>query len=230
MNPDIPLRGAFDYSPMEEVAPIWINDHLCTLFGEVPPPDEKHVISLRLVHHKFFGTGGHPASKAAIIAMLNLRHLATVAGVELSFEELPMMPEPFLEVGDTTGLLALVAATAGAETTIHASQEIESAALAEDNGKLNGHEIQVLPTILALEAHDKRNFYGCIATMRGGDSWVKAVTPWFWGCLAPGGWLIYAGHTADEHQALKARLQEWFIVRRVDDFCGWPVLVCQKDK
>jgi len=222
------MSGNFDFSPIEEHEPIWINEWLCILFGAVPEPEAEDAVSLRLVDHKYFGTGGHPASKAAIQAMLNL-HFALAK--EAKGEDGPSpMPSPFLEIGDTTGLLALVAAIAGAKETIHASQDIESAALAEDNGKLNGHEITVLPSILALHAVDKEGFYECIATMRGGDPWVMGFAPWFWGCIKPGGWLIYAGHTADDHQAIKGRLQEFFTVRRIEDCCGWPVLLCQKDK
>lgn len=229
MTNDRQVTGCFDFSPDEETGPIWITDYLCTLFGlDVAVPEKEGAVSLRLMKHRMFGTGGHPSTKAAIWAILNLTRARGSMGID--WEEIPM-PNPFLEVGSSTGLLALVAATAGAEETFCASPSHEAGALAEDNGAINGHKITSLHPFSCLTA-DEENFesYGCIATQNGGDAWVKDVIPWFWGVLKPGGWVIYAGHTADEHKSLKNLLGEWFNIRRIDDCCGWPVLIFQKDK
>ena len=231
MSYDSNITGCFDFSPEEETGPIWITDYMCTLFGmDVAAPTKEGAVSLRLMKHKMFGTGGHPSTKAAIWAILKLTRTRGSGTMGIKEEKAPM-PSPFLEIGNSTGLLSLVAATAGAEETFCASPSHEAGALAEDNGAINGHEIKSLHPLACLTA-DEENFcrFGCIATQNGGDQWVRDMIPWFWGVVQPGGWVIYAGHTANEHQSIKNLLGEWFDIQRIDDCCGWPVLVFQKDE
>ena len=213
-----PVHGMFDFCPSEETAPIWITNHLVTLFGEMPPPPKEGIVSLRLLKHELFGTGGHPASRIAIWRLLGVPNYDDP------------VPTPFIELGATTGLLALVAAISGTEHTYQGSNSVESAALAEDNGVLNGFEIRSEPLAMSLDPDDRAEFYECVATQVGGSTILRQFIPEIYASMKPGGYLLWAGHTATHHQGIKAQLEEFFKVELVDDFMGWPVIVLRKAK
>ena len=216
MSRDVRIDGMFDFSPDEEVEPIWITDRLVTLFGDIEAPEG--VVSLRLLKDLTFGTGGHPSTRLVIWKLLTL-----IDGEE-------GVPSPFLEIGATTGLLAIVAATSGTLEVFHGSDEEEATALAEDNGALNGLELMAEPAFLSLHPNKRTEYYSAIATQTGGRPSELDKVPLVYNALKPGGWLVWAGHTAKNHQTIKARLSEFFNPVEVDDFHGWPVIVLNKNK
>jgi len=212
------VEGNFDFTPAEEVEPIELTERLVTLFGQdIDPPADPDIVAIRLLRAKMFGTGGHPSSKIAVLKMLSIRNRID-----------RQIPGPFLEIGATTGLLALVAAFSGTKETFHGSESIDAAALAEDNGVLNGHVIESEPTHLSLCPESRVGKYLTIATQVGGTSAALHFIPFMYIALKTGGRLIWAGHKASEHQAIKAKLEEFFDTIEVDDFLGWPVLVMTK--
>ena len=218
MSDDDHEIGFFDYSPVEELAPIWVAHDIAICLGDVPAPSrERHPgpTVIRLERHEIFGTGGHPSTKGAIRVM---RELLLWGGVSL----------PFLEVGATTGILALVAASQGIKQVYHGSDFVQAAALAEDNAKRNDLRITTEPMIISTDLDERFEFYQTIATTVGGSIAALEWIPSIYHSLAPSGSLIWAGHRARDHRDIKARLEEFFEPVAVSDLEGWPVILLQK--
>jgi ribosomal protein L11 methylase PrmA len=217
MSDDIKLEGVFDFSPDEELGPIWITPGLVTVLGETPAPDDEDVVTLRLMKDLTFGTGGHPSTRLAIEKLLDHARLDAVPG-------------PFLELGESSGLLAIIAAATGTAETYHATDSVCAAFLGENNGRLNGFTIRAEAPIQALHHEDRFGFYSTIATQVGGEPGTLAYIDLVYYALKPGGCLIWAGHEAKEHQSIKASLSEFFEPVEIDDLIGWPVIVAKKIK
>ena len=218
------MTGLFDYSPSEELEPIWITDNFVTLFGdEVDPPDRSDVLSLRLLKHSLFGTGGHPATRAAIWKLLTI---PDYKGNKIHREP---VPGPFLELGASTGLLALVAAMSGTEEVYHASDSMESSALVEDNGVINGLEILVESNGMAFDPPERFEFYGTIACQTGGSFTNLKHVPLVFYAMKPGGWLLWSGHSAKRQPEIRGQITEFFDLVFVDDCMGWPVMIFKKN-
>jgi ribosomal protein L11 methylase PrmA len=222
------VTGSFDWSPTEETAPIYLLERLAVCFGdEVEAPPEP-VFTIRLHKHIIFGTGGHPATRAAVWAM------ASVASKRFD----GVMPSPFLELGATTGLLALVAAYGGAEDVHFCSDSIESQALADDNGMLNGHDLKISEALefFGMWHYVREKELVCeprvamFATQTGGCNSALNYLPDVYDSILPGGVAVWAGHTAKQHRAIEHRLGEFFELVEVFDFEGWPCFICTKKK
>lgn len=215
----------YDYSPLEESEPIWISDNYCILYGpEIPPPP--HPINhLRLHRHSTFGTGGHPASQAAIQALNAMARSDWGA----------QMRSPFMEYGDTTGLLALIAAHSGCEDAYFASDEIVSHALADDNAILNGYDLN-LSIASEIFGHgivpDEMPFpdacMNVVCTQWGGHVKTLHYLPDLYSLLHKGGVLVWSGHTHKQHKAILDRIGEFFENPLVSDVRGWPCITAYK--
>ena len=220
MSDDTKLEGVFDFSPDEEIAPIWITPTLVTVLGEIPAPDDEEVVALRLLKDLTFGTGGHPSTRLAIWKLLSGAHPPDHTD--------DAVPGPFLELGESSGLLALVAAASGTAETYHATESVRAAFLGENNGLINGHTIKAEAPLQALHHEDRFCFYSTIATQVGGEPGTLSYVALAYYALKPGGCLIWAGHEAKDHQSIKATLAEFFEPVEIDDLIGWPVIVARK--
>jgi hypothetical protein len=82
--------------------------------------------------------------------------------------------------------------------------------------------------IVSTDPDERFEFYSAVATTVGGSFSVLQWIPSLFHAMAPGAALIWAGHRAEEHQDIKARLEEFFEPISIGDVAGWPVILLQK--
>jgi hypothetical protein len=220
------IDGFFDWSPNEETRPIWVLERLAICYGrdiEIPQPP---TFTIRLHKSPVFGTGGHPATKAAIWSM-----------IETAREQFDgKIPSPFLELGETSGLLALLAAHGGAEDAHFVSDSIEAQALADDNGILNGHDLKIgeAAEFFGMWQYVREMHMICeprlrmFATQSGGSHGVLTYLPEIYDSMMPGGVAIWSGQSSKQSAAIRHQVGEFFGETSLDDFEGWPCLRATK--
>ena len=223
------LTGTFDWDPSEEVYPIRLGDRLVVLYGPEVETQNERDFALSLHRHKIFGTGGHPSSRMAVWGIHSVVH---------RYHDGEFPPgASFMEIGATTGLLALVAASCGAGDCFTCSDSIEAQALSDDNGILNGFDLKIAEAAEffgmwqfvrekgPLEVEPQLNF---VATQVGGCNSVINYIPDIHAALLPGGAVIWSGLTARQLKPILHRLGEFFHDVEVFNFEGWPVITCIK--
>jgi len=221
------VQGLFDWSPMEEIKPIWLTERVVVLYGDEirVPPGEK-LLPIRLEKSRVFGTGGHPATRAAVHAM-------NVA-LKRYFDD--RMPPQVVELGNSTGLLALIGAAAGADWATLLTDDPASAQIALENTVINdlvieiGSPLQYFAPWSCVYQHGIPSVpeTDLLVTQCGGSEMARPWVEDVFASLAPGGVVVWAGHSSDHHHQIKHELEEWFHEATTYEFEGWPVLLAHK--
>lgn len=196
----------FDWSVAELYEPIWLGSNLCVCLDGVPMPTD--AFALKLHSSKVFGTGGHPASRAAVLKLIH--------------KEL----DPAIRVVDFecgTGLLGILCAKFGCDVH-HVDDSKEACELALRNGILN----EVVANATLLKNSPRVAPADLLVTHQGSLKTVKKHVRIMHNLLKGGGTLILSGHTAWEHRAVKSILTEFFEIEQVDELETWGVITARK--
>lgn len=179
--------------------------------GDVPPPEDSY--SIRLRRSKVFGTGGHPATRAAALALIT--------------NDL----EPDLRVIDFkcgTGLLGIISAKFGCDV-YHMDDSLECVEEAIHNGIMNLVPVQPKHKDQATKLNDSSvKPADLLVTHQGSYEMVKKEVGKMHELLKGGGTLILSGHTARDHRAVKNILSEFFEIEGVDEIENWAVITARK--
>lgn len=213
----------FDYSVLELLHPVELSPGIqCIMDGvKTPAPTEPQgVLTIHLARSYSFGTGGHPATRAALYALLtrcfwhiNEENLHFLAGKRL------------LDYNCGSGILGIVLKKIFPGLDVWLAPGVHDWETAEMNNKVNGEEIKNLwvcdsdttPTKL------KRSF-DYVLSHGGADSGIPEMAT----LTKQRGTIVLSGHEAHQSGDLQLDLMEWAHNVSVFDVENWPVLVGEK--
>ncbi len=221
--------GIFDWSPLEEFAPIWLTDRLVVLYSDQAETKIcKNAIPVTLRRSFTFGTGGHPSTRGAVHAI--------IYAVRQGYIE--PTSSTFVDLGDTSGLMSIVANHLGFNPVYFACESPKVQEEAEEN--ICNNECNALITepselfgVAQLHREMDQPFNikpEVICTISGGSPLVRQYLSDCYDLLAEGGTIIWAGHEPKKTKSMNAALEEYFddIEHLICD--GWPVAICRKEK
>jgi ribosomal protein L11 methylase PrmA len=223
------LMGIFDWSPLEEFAPIWLTDRLVVIYSDrCEKRISKNAIPIKINRSFTFGTGGHPSTRGAVHAIIYAVRQKYVDPSNATF----------VDLGDTSGLMSIIANHMGFNPVYLAAEEEKTQDEAEANIMLNDCAAMITePSTLfgVAQYHRETNQVfdvrpEIICTIQGGSPMVRQYLSDCYDLLVDGGVLIWAGHQPKATGKTRAALEEYFddIEHLICD--GWPVAICRKTK
>ena len=199
----------FDWSPSELYDPIWIEPDICVCLEGVPHPKDAFVIKLR--QSTVFGTGGHPATRAILIKLLNKELDERIRVIDFWCG---------------SGLLGIVCAKFGCDV-FHMDDNEDSMIEAIENGLLNQCAVAVEETKKELEIGNIPKS-DLLITHQANLEKLKREIPAIHTLLKSGGTFMLSGWHPNEHRRVKRQVEEFFDVEEVEDLNNWPIITARK--
>jgi len=199
----------FDWSPTELYEPIWIDSYVCVCLEGIPHPRDSFVIRLR--QSKVFGTGGHPATRAIALKLLNKQ---LDEGLRV------------IDFKSGTGLLGIICSMFGCDV-LHIDSDKDAVIEAIENGALN-------ETIVSIEKSKQIKHIteadpcDLLVTSQSSVKLFREEMPTIHALMKSGGTFMLAGHKPSEHRAVMNILREFFDIEDVEDLQNWPVITARK--
>lgn len=223
-NPPIYRMMDSWYDLMDD-GPIRVGDNFYVCYeGSVPPPKPNHWV--RIKRAELFGSGRHPSTKLAISAMQS-NAVNKLTG---------RVYEPMAEIGESSGLCALIASYGGCEDVYHLCDNNTCSASVEYNGLINGLEIKTVSLHEDLEVWRRfcpdyipmESKYNLIVSQVSGTQEVLGSFCEIYEALNSGGVCIMSGHTPRQHGLVMHRMSEFFSDIAVWLLDGWPCIIGTK--
>lgn len=216
------INGAHlhDYSIMELFAPVELSPGIQCIIDGVKAEPNPEVMTIQLEKSYSFGTGGHPATRAALYCLAT-RCLWFVNMDNLHF----LQGKRLLDYNCGTGILGIVINKIFPTLEVWLAPGPNDWETAEMNNKINGEGIDNFwvcdhkETPAALE----RSF-DFVLSHGGADSGIPEMAS----LTKKGGTIILSGHEAHQSGDLQLDLMEWAHDVNVFDIENWPVLMGEK--
>jgi len=199
----------FDFSPLEQYQPIWIGDDCCVCLGDVQPPD-KPAVCFFLQSPSYFGTGGHPFTKAILLALYDM----DFTGMSV------------LDYRAGSGLLGIYCARFGAKEVVSHNETAREFERAAENSMVN--DIRITPATKTEMEITSAQAFDMVVCQQITPKSAREDVQFLSKVIAQNGCAILTGWEAKQHQFIRGIVEEFFIIKLLADLDGYPIMKVEK--
>ena len=198
----------FDYSPDELVSPIWITDDLCVCLGGVSPPSNTAAV-FKIKSTTTFGTGGHPATRAVMLAL----HDKVFEGARV------------LDWRAGTGLLGIYTFVFGASEVVSFNPKESELTEAIQNAIANNC---IIHPCRSTGLNDYDGFFDLIISHQFLPQKARMDAEVMADVTKQGATVLLSGWRPERHRYVRSVIEEFFTIKAIGDIDSFPIIEAEK--
>jgi|15BtaG_2_1085339.scaffolds.fasta_scaffold00086_24 ribosomal protein L11 methylase PrmA len=221
-----------DWSINEFFAPVWLSEKICTCAEGVEVPSHDGTLAIELSSSNSFGSGGHPATKAAFDLLY--QELLSQKASNLFFNTKGKI-RYLLDIDSGTGLFPIFAKIVNPEIkTVAVIHRKDRPAIISN---MIRNKVQIDQIVLFDEFCDRdylefhRKFFDVVITQRGtqraGISPAQAFSIIF-DLLKDDGRVIFSGYPTKAQRYVSHIMGEFFRDEKISIAQGWPAITGER--